>query len=222
MFASGNQQSFDDRQDAGRQLGHKLQERLGTDTLSGAVILGLARGGVPVASEVAKVLERPLDVFIVRKLGAPGHEELAIGAIASGGVRVTNDDIVRQMRVSDDTIEEITDKERQELERRETRYRGAREAVALEGRPAILVDDGIATGASMRAAVDALKQRGPSQIIVAVPTAPPDTCEMFAEMVDEVVCVQTPQPFGGVGRWYKSFPQTKDEEVTDLLEKSVS
>ncbi|MDZ7704800.1 MAG: phosphoribosyltransferase [Trueperaceae bacterium] len=219
---SQQNQPFDDRQDAGRQLGELLRERLDDDARADAVVLGLARGGIPVAYEVAKLLERPLDVFVVRKLGAPGHEELAIGAIASGDVRVMNDDVVRQMRVGDDAIEEIAAQEREELQRREQRYRGAREAVPLEGRPVIIVDDGLATGASMRAAVSALEQRNPSTIVVAVPTGAPDTCAMFEDMVDEVVCLQTPQPFGGVGRWYKSFPQTKDDEVTDLLEKSVS
>lgn len=220
--SSQQNRPFDDRQDAGRQLGELLRERLDDDTLTDAVVLGLARGGIPVAYEVAKCLERPLDVFVVRKLGAPGHGELAIGAIASGGVRVMNDDVVRQMGVSDDATEEIAEKEHQELQRREQRYRGAREAVPLEGRPVILVDDGLATGASMRAAVSGLEQRNPSKIVVAVPTGAPDTCAMFEDRVDTVVCVQTPQPFGGVGRWYTSFPQTRDDEVTDLLEKSVS
>ena len=210
---------FKDRSDAGRRLADTLvsqESGYGPDVL----VLGLPRGGVPVAFEVAKALAAPLDVFVVRKLGAPGREELAMGAIASGGVQVLNPDVIRSLRISEADIERAAERERQELRRRERRYRGERPAPEVEGRPVLLVDDGLATGASMRAAVAALKQREPARIVVAVPTAPPETCAEFQAEVDEIVCAETPHPFYSVGMQYDDFPQTSDEEVRRLLERA--
>jgi putative phosphoribosyl transferase len=181
-------------------------------------VLALPRGGVPVAFEVAKELKAPLDVFVVRKLGTPGHEELAMGALAPGGVRVLNDDIVRSLNVPEHAIETVATRELRELERRERTYRGAQPPPELRGRTVILVDDGLATGATMRAAVEALKAQGPERVVVAVPTAAPETCDTFRSEVDEIVCAETPRPFYGVGMWYENFSQTSDEEVRDLLE----
>jgi putative phosphoribosyl transferase len=184
------------------------------------VVLALPRGGVPVGYEVAKALGAPLDVFVVRKLGLPWHEELAMGAIASGGVRVLDPDLIRIARVSEDDIQRITASEQAELERRERRYRGARPFPDLRGKTVILVDDGLATGSTMRAAVAALRQEGPSRIIVAVPVASPETCDAFRDLADEVVCDITPEPFRAVGLWYDDFSQTTDDEVQELLERA--
>jgi predicted phosphoribosyltransferase len=173
-----------------------------------------------VALEVARALHAPLDIFVVRKLGVPGHEELALGAIASGGVMVLNRDIVRDLELSENAIDAVVDKERVELMRREGAYRGGRTPVTLQNRRCILVDDGLATGASMRAAVEALRARGPVEIVVAVPIAPPETCEALSELADVVVCARTPEPFFAVGRWYVRFDQIEDEEVTALLERA--
>jgi putative phosphoribosyl transferase len=181
------------------------------------VVLGLARGGVVVAAAVAAALEVPLDVFLVRKLGVPGREELAMGAIASGGVRVLNRDVVRLLGIADDAIETVVQREQRELERREDLYRGQRPSVELRGKTAVLVDDGLATGASMRAAVIAVKARKPSRLVVAVPTAAPEACAEIGHLVDEIVCTATPDPFGGVGAWYEDFSQTSDDEVKRLL-----
>ncbi|CAN5799630.1 phosphoribosyltransferase [soil metagenome] len=210
--------AFKNRSDAGKKLADILTQsaKYGAD----ALVLGLPRGGVPVAFEVAKVLKAPLDVFIVRKLGMPGHEELAMGAIASGGVRVLNPHVIRSHGIAEADIERVVQREGRELERREQLYRGDRLFPDVEARTVILVDDGLATGASMRTAVAALKQRHPGEIIVAVPTAAPETCAEFQAEVDEVICAETPQPFYGVGMWYDSFPQTTDEEVHELLERS--
>jgi putative phosphoribosyl transferase len=183
-------------------------------------VLALPRGGVPVAYEVARALGAPLDVFLVRKLGVPGHEELAIGAIASGGVRVLNQELARALRIPDQMIEAIAAKEQQELERRERLYRGDRPPPDVRGRTVILVDDGLATGATMYAAVEALRQQQQARIIVAVPIAAPETCAELSEEVDEVICAVTPQPFHAVGLWYEDFSQTSDDEVRDLLARA--
>jgi predicted phosphoribosyltransferase len=209
---------FKDRRDAGKQLAQELTAYAGRPDV---IVLALPRGGVPVAYEVARALNAPLDIFIVRKLGLPGHEELAIGAIASGGVRVLNEDIVRALNIPEAVIESIARRELQELERRERTYRGNRPPPEVRGRTVILVDDGLATGASMRAAVAALRAQNPARIVVAVPTAAPETCEAFESEVDEIVCAMTPEPFYGVGRWYEDFSQTTDEEVRALLEEAA-
>jgi predicted phosphoribosyltransferase len=208
---------FHNRYDAGHKLAQRLLWQLPEDTLADAVVLGLPRGGVPVAYQVATQLGCPLDVFVVRKLGAPGQPELALGAIASGDVCVMNDDIVARLQVSDDAIDKVIHQERQELARRERHYRGKRDALELRNQTILLIDDGLATGASMHAALTALKQHQPAQIIAAVPVAPADTCEGLESHADVVVCMETPEPFGGVGRWYRHFEQTTDDEVTRLL-----
>jgi putative phosphoribosyl transferase len=207
---------FKDRADAGRKL---AQELPGYGSRTDVIVLGLPRGGVPVAFEVAKALEAPLDIFLVRKLGAPGQKELAMGAIAPGGVRVLNHDVVQALNISDEIIETIAAEEQQELERREQAYRGDRPKPDVRGRTLILVDDGLATGASMRAAVIALRGQEPARIIVAVPTAAPETCEALKGEVDEIVCVATPQPFLGIGASYDEFSQMTDEEVRELIEQ---
>jgi predicted phosphoribosyltransferase len=208
---------FKDRRDAGRKLAQKLSSYDGKpDTL----VLALPRGGVPVAYEVALALNAPLDVFIVRKLGLPGREELAMGAVASGGVRVLNGDIIRLLSVPEEVINFVAKRELQELQRRETLYRGNRPTPEVRDRTVILIDDGLATGASMRAAIAGLRAQHPTRIVVAVPAAAPDICEAFRSEVDEVVCAITPEPFYGVGRWYEDFSQVTDEEVQMLLEKA--
>jgi putative phosphoribosyl transferase len=183
----------------------------------GVIVLALPRGGVPVGYEVALALDAPLDVFVVRKLGVPGHEELALGAIASGNVRVLNDDVVRALRIPPEVIARVAGEERIELERRERLYRGGRPALDVRGLTAILVDDGLATGASMSAAVEALRELRPSRIVVAVPVAAPQACDAFRRRVDEVVCAMTPESFQAVGVWYNDFSQTTDEEVRKLV-----
>jgi len=184
------------------------------------LVLALPRGGAPVAFEVAQALHVPLDVFIVRKLGMPGHEELAMGAIASGGVRVLNEDLVRLLGVPNHVLEQITTRESEELRRRETAYRGSRPPEPIAGRTVILADDGLATGASMRAAVRALRREGATRIVVAVPVAAAETCESLRLEVEEVVCASTPEPFTAVGAWYEDFRQTTDEEVRELLDRA--
>jgi predicted phosphoribosyltransferase len=208
---------FSDRADAGRQLAARLTPFAGDDTR----VLALPRGGVPVAYEVAYALNAALDVFVVRKIGAPGREELAIGAIASGGVRVLNQDTIAALRVDQRTVEEITQREVQELRRREFAYRGGMPAPEVEKRSVILIDDGLATGASMQAAVVALRRRQPAEIIVAVPVAPRDTCAMLAHYVDRLVVLAMPEPFRGVGAWYEDFSQVSDGEVADLLRRAA-
>lgn len=204
---------FEDRGEGGRRLAAKLAAYAGGDTR----VLALPRGGVPVAYEVARALGAPLDVFVVRKIGAPGHEELAIGAIASGGVRVLNSDTIDLLGVADDVLETITLRETSELQRREEAYRGRLRAHDVEHRTVILVDDGLATGASMHAAILALRKRHPQRLIVAVPVAPADTCVVLEEYVDELLVLATPHPFRGVGAWYTDFSQVSDEEVRRLL-----
>src|SRR5438094_9613495 len=208
------EQAFPDRAEAGRQLAEKLEKYTGRDDV---IVLGLPRGGVPVAYEVAKRLGAPLDVFIVRKLGVPGFEELAAGAIASGGVRVLNEDVMRAIPHAEEAIEAVTTRETAELARREQEYRDGRPAPDLRDRIVILVDDGLATGATMRAAVKALRQRGAAKIVVAVPVGPPDTCHEIEEQADETVCLSMPEFFQAVGQYYEDFSQTTDEDVRQLL-----
>jgi putative phosphoribosyl transferase len=210
--------AFPNRAEAGRLLAEKLKKYAGRDDV---IVLGLPRGGVPVAYEVARALNVPLDVFIVRKLGVPGFEELAAGAIASGGVRVLNKDVLRALPNADEIIEDVTAKEMAEVERREQSYRDGRPAPELRDRVAILVDDGLATGATMRAAVKALRQRGAAKIVVAVPVGPPDTCREFEDEADEIICASAPEFFQAVGQYYEDFSQTSDEEVRELLARAA-
>ena len=210
---------FLNRSDAGRQLAAELLPRYGGR--SDVLVLGLPRGGVPVAFEIAVALDAPLDVFVVRKLGLPGHEEFGIGAIASGGVRVVDESVLRAYGVDSRTLEEITEREQRELERRERRYRDDRPFPAIQDRVVILVDDGLATGSTMRAAVAALRAEGPREIVVAVPVGAPETCSAMARLADDVVCLMTPEPFYAVGLWYENFDQTDDAEVHDLLERAA-
>ena len=212
MFS--NLQPYPDRREAGRELGQLLQKYADRDDV---LVLALPRGGVPVAFEVARALGAPLDVFLVRKLGTPGHRELAMGAIASGGIKVVNDDVVRYLGISDEQIDAVAREEQQELERREAAYRTGRPLPTLENKVVILVDDGLATGSTMRAAVQAVKQQHPSRVIVAVPVGARETCDELGVSADEVLCGRTPTPFTAVGQWYRNFDQTTDEEVRDLL-----
>ena len=210
---------FANRREAGRILASLLMKYADRDDV---LVLALPRGGVPVGFEVAQALRAPLDVFIVRKLGVPGHDELAMGAIATGGVRVLNDDVVMSLELEPEVIDTVAAREEKELARRERLYRGARPAPDVRGRRVILVDDGLATGSTMRAAVAALRKHRPARIVVAVPVAAPETCEEFKTEVDEVVCAATPRMFNGVGRWYEDFSQTTDEEVHELLAQARS
>ena len=206
---------FKNRSDAGKRLAAKLQVYAHRPDV---VVLGLPRGGIPVAFEVARKLRLPLDVFVVRKLGVPGHEELAMGAIASGGIRVLNEDVVRSLNISREIIESVAKKQSEELKRREQLYRGNRPGLDVRDLTVILVDDGLATGATMRAAVQALRRQKPVSIIVAVPAAAPEACEELGEEADDIVCAITPDPFFSVGSWYEDFSQTTDEEVSQLLD----
>ena len=208
---------FTDRFHAGRILAAELREYANRDDV---VVLALPRGGVPVGYEVARALDAPLDVFLVRKLGVPGHEELAMGAIASGNVRVVNEPVVRMLGISRQVIDAVAERERRELQRREREYRENRPPVQVEGKTAILVDDGLATGSTMRAAAEALRALGPKKIVIAVPVAAPETCDEFRHEVDEIVCALTPEPFQAVGLWYEDFSQTTDQEVRELLERA--
>jgi len=210
---------FEDRRQAGRTLARGLDAYAGRDDV---LILALPRGGVPVAYEVAEALGAPLDVFLVRKLGVPGHEELAMGAIASGGVRVLNAAIVAQFRIPASRIEAVTRQEERELRRRERYYRGDHPPLDVRGRTVILVDDGLATGSSMRAAIAAVRRLGPKRVVVAVPVAPPATCHELSALADEVISAATPEPFLSVGRFYQDFEQTGDEEVKELLERATA
>jgi putative phosphoribosyl transferase len=205
---------FENRIQAGRLLGQALA---GYAKRQDVIILALPRGGVPVGFEVAQIINAPLDIMLVRKLGTPGQEELAMGAIASGGVCVLNDDIVAALDITQEEIEAAATRERKELERRERAYRGDQPPPPIENHCVILIDDGLATGASMLAAVAGLKQRKPAAIVVAVPVAPPDTVERLQEEADDVVCLATPEPFSAVGRWYREFTQTSDDEVKSIL-----
>jgi len=210
---------FLDRADAGRILAEKLDKYAGRDDV---IVLGLPRGGVPVAYEVAKRLCVPLDVFIVRKLGVPGFEELAAGAIASGGVRVLNEDVMRALPNANEIIESLTASETKEVERREISYRDGRPAPDLRGKTVILVDDGLATGATMRAAVKALRQRDVARIVVAAPVGAPDTCRELEGEADETICAVAPEWFQAVGQYYEDFSQTSDEEVRQFLARAAS
>jgi putative phosphoribosyl transferase len=207
-------QPYDDRRHAGAVLAARLERFKGRNDV---VVLALPRGGVPVAHEVARALAAPLDVFLVRKLGLPAHRELAMGAIASGGVRVLNEDVVAAYRLSEETINAVARAEQAELERRERTYRDGRGAVELRDRIVLLIDDGLATGASMKAAVEAVRAHDPARIVVAVPVGSPETCREFADVADEIVCARAPEYFAAVGRWYRNFSQTSDEEVRELL-----
>jgi putative phosphoribosyl transferase len=209
---------FRDRAEAGRYLAQQLSGYAGRDDV---IVLALPRGGVPVGYEVAKALGAPLDVFVVRKIGVPGHEELAMGAIATGGLLVLDRGVVRTLGISQEQIERVVAAELRELERREAAYRDGREPPQLEGKTVILVDDGLATGSTMRAAALAVRQANPARIVVAVPVAAPETCDEFRDVVDEIVCGLTPRPFRAVGLWYDDFSQTTDEEVRELLAQAA-
>ena len=210
---------FRDRAEAGRLLAEQLR---GYSGRSDVVVLALPRGGVPVAYEVAQALGVPLGVFVVRKIGVPGHEELAMGAIASGGVLVLDDRLVRALGVGREELDRVIASEVNELERREAAYGNGHQALDLEGKTVILVDDGLATGSTMRAAALAVRQQNPARIIVAVPVASEETCDEFRDVVDEIVCELTPTPFRAVGLWYEDFSQTSDEEVRELLGKAAA
>jgi len=210
--------AYKDRFEAGRLLADELAEYANDKKV---IVLGLPRGGVPVACEVAKKIHAPLDVMVVRKLGVPGWEELAMGAIASGGVRVLNDDVIRNLHISEKALEKEIDIELEELRRRELAYRGHAGAPAVKGRTVLLIDDGIATGSTMRAAVQALRQQGAARIVVAVPVAAADTCMEMEPMVDRLVALMKPEVFGAVGHWYERFPQVDDAEVRSLLEQTA-
>ncbi len=214
-FGEFGERPFHDRAEAGRALAQALERYAGRDDL---LVLALPRGGVPVAYEVARALSAPLDVYLVRKLGVPGHEELAMGAIASGGVRVLNPDVVDHLHIPDSIIEAVAEREQAELERRAGEYRGERPPPDVRGRTVILVDDGLATGSTMRAAAAAVREQQPAQIVVAVPVAAPATCQDLKREVDDVVCAMTPEPFYAVGVWYEDFSQTTDAEVRHLLD----
>ena len=210
--------TFSDRSSAGRALADALASYRDR---SDVVVLALPRGGVPVGYEIARALRVPLDVFLVRKLGVPGYEELAMGAIASGGVEVVNEAVVLELRISPDQFVTVARNEQRELERREQLFRNGVPPVAIEARTCILVDDGLATGSTMRAAVSAVQKQRPARVIVAVPVASSDTCEEFQSLVDEVVCLYTPEPFMAVGRWYDDFSQLTDDEVRDILSRAA-
>jgi putative phosphoribosyl transferase len=210
--------SFANRQEAGRRLAEALEKYAGRDDV---VVLALPRGGVPVAFEVARHLRVSLDVFIVRKLGVPGFEELALGAIASGGMRVLNEEVVRALPDAPELIEAVTARELAEVERRERAYRDGRPAPELRGRVIILIDDGIATGATMKAAIAALRQRGAAKIVVAVPVGAAETCRELQEEVDEAICLMAPEWFRAVGQFYEEFGQVSDEEVRELLARAA-
>jgi predicted phosphoribosyltransferase len=218
-FTDDHRQPFINRRDAGRTLAAYLSKYAGRNEV---IVLALPRGGVPVAYEVAQALGAPMDLFLVRKLGTPGHRELAMGAIASGGIRVLNEDVVRWYSIPEAIIEHVVREEQAELERRERAYRDNRPAPDLQGRIVILIDDGLATGSTMRAAVQAVRERQPSRVVVAVPVGARETCAEIASCADEVICARMPEPFSAVGQWYLDFAQTEDEEVRDLLQKSLT
>jgi putative phosphoribosyl transferase len=209
---------YQDRRHAGKVLASELANYAHRDDL---VVLGLPRGGIPVAFEVATALRAPLDVFVVRKLGVPGYPELAMGAIASGGIMVLNREVIEALKIPERIIDLVVKTETRELERRERAYRGDRLPIDVTDRTVILVDDGLATGASMHAAVTALRQRRPKRVVVGVPIAAPSTCEEIGREVDDIVCAATPEPFQAVGLWYRNFSQTSDEEVRKLLEQAA-
>jgi putative phosphoribosyl transferase len=209
---------FADRVEAGQELARHLRRYAGRP---GVIVLGLPRGGVPVAATVANVLGAPLDAFIVRKLGVPGHRELAMGAIASGGARVLNHELIDQLRIAPQRVAEVTAEEEQELARRERQYRGARPPLALAGRTVILVDDGLATGSTMLAAVKAVRELSPGRVVVAVPVASSEACRLLEQSADEVICARVPRIMMAVGMWYLDFSETTDAEVCRLLDSGT-
>ncbi len=209
---------FEDRREAGKFLAPKLAAYANRGDV---LVLALPRGGVPVAYEVALALNVPMDVFIVRKLGVPGHEEIAMGAIASGNIQVINHNLIKELDIPEKAIRQQITAEQRELERREHEYRDNRPPPAITGKTVILVDDGLATGASMWAAVLAVRQQRPARVVVAVPTASPETCRAFQDLVDDIVCAFTPEPFMAVGLWYKDFSQVSDDEVRALLKQAA-
>lgn len=210
---------FQDRKDAGRQLAYRLKPYAGRSDVQ---ILALPRGGVPVAAEVARALNLPLDILVVRKLGVPEQRELAMGAIAAGGGRVLNDEIIRVLEIPPSVIERVAEIEGRELARRERAYRGLRPAPVLTNRTVILIDDGLATGATMRAAILAVRAQGPAEVIVAVPVGATETCEALSRVADQVICLRMPEPLEAIGYWYRNFAQTTDAEVSDLLEAAAA
>jgi putative phosphoribosyl transferase len=214
--AGASVRPFADRREAGRELASKLKHYRGGGDV---VVLALPRGGVPVAFEIAEALDVPLDIFVVRKLGMPGHPEYAMGAIASGGVRVLSDDVIRWHEIPSEAVDAVARQELAELERREREYRRGRPLPDLCGRTVILVDDGLATGSTMRAAVQAVRALGPAKVVVAVPVGAPTTCAEFGDIADETICARTPEPFSAVGQWYRDFSQTSDAEVQTLLQE---
>ncbi len=209
---------YRDRRDAGKRLAELLSAYAQRPDV---LVLALPRGGVPVAYEVARALNAPLDVFLVRKLGVPGHEEAAMGAIASGGIRVLNDEVIRALRIPEQVVEQVAAREQRELERRERLYRDDRPPPDVKGRTVILIDDGLATGATMRAALRALRHQRPARLIVAVPVGARSACLELLGEADEVICARTPEPFFGVGWWYQNFEQTSDQEVHELLAQAA-
>jgi predicted phosphoribosyltransferase len=210
-------QPYRDRRHAGVELARRLSQYKGRHDV---VVLGLPRGGIPVAYEVARAIAAPLDIFLVRKLGLPGHTELAMGAIASNGARVLNHDVVSRYGIPDEVVDAVARHEQAELERRERTYRSGRTPAELRGRVVLLVDDGLATGATMKAAVNAVRTHAPSRVVVAVPVGSPETCSELAEVADEIVCARAPHHFAAVGEWYQDFSQTTDDEVRDLLQEA--
>ncbi|HEX5080645.1 MAG TPA: phosphoribosyltransferase [Blastocatellia bacterium] len=211
---------FKNRTEAGRVLAERLSAYANRPNTSDTLVLGLPRGGVPVAYEVATALNAPLDVFVVRKLGVPGHEELAMGAIATGGGRSLNPDVIEYLRIPEEVVDEAAEREERELERRERLYRDHRPPHSPRDRVTILVDDGLATGATMSAAAIAVRQQQPASLVVAVPVASIQTCDDLRSLADEVICLYTPEPFYAVGLWYEDFSQTTDDEVRDLLARA--
>lgn len=209
---------FKNRQEAGRAVAARLTKYANREDV---IVLGVPRGGVSVAFEVASALHVPLDIFVLRKLGVPGHEELAFGAIGSGGVRILNADVVSHLGISEVDIAAVSKEQTKELQQREQRYRGNRPALQVQGKTVILVDDGIATGASIRAAIHAIRKMRPAWLVVATPVAPRATCNVIRQEVDELVCADIPEPFYGVGEFYQDFSQVSDEEVVALLDRSM-
>ena len=212
-------ETFKNRREAGQRLARRLEQYAGREDL---LVLALPRGGVPVAYEIARSLRAPLDVLVVRKLGVPGHEELAMGAIAGGGIRILHDGVIHDVGLPSAVVDQVTHDEERELLRREEVYRGSRPALPVDGRVVILVDDGLAAGSTMRAAIAAIRRRRPASLIVAVPVAAPETCEELRQEADEIYCDMTPAVFFGVGQWYEDFSQTTDEEVRSLLEQALA
>lgn len=212
-------QKLQNRTHAGQVLAERLVAYKNQKTV---VVLALPRGGVPIGFEIAKKLHLPLDVYLVRKLGVPGHEELAMGAIASGNIIIFNEEVIQSLSLSQEQIKAVIEFERQELDRRNRCYRGNKPFISVENKTIILVDDGLATGATMRAAVLSLKKLHPAKIVIAVPVGASDSCHKLESEVDEIICVFTPTPFYGVGMWYEEFPQTSDEEVIQLLQQAQS